>query len=180
MEEGYRLDWVYCWSIWEGEPHIYVRAESQKSYANYKEYSTGNEQSGEFEEKIRIDGTAEGFFEYVVLEVIGQQFYRYWHATRYNDWQIICTADRLNEVIEDNINTGFGTAMSSETAEAARKLDINPVIDFKGDKVTVSVLVFTIWDGFQRLNYTIKREYPHTITHFSFKTLVEYNCGVIM
>jgi len=196
MEEGYVLDWVYYYNGSAGEPIIYVRAESQKPYTNYEEYATAmlnqegmdeahgivtplwNEQSGVFEDKIRIDGTEEGFFEYAVLQVAGGQFYLFWHAN-YNDWEIVCAQDKLDEIIEDRTNSSFGKDMLPEVAKEARKLDCKPIIAFKDDTATVSVVVFTKWGGFKRLTYTIKQEYPHTIIDVQTETLVEYHCGVM-
>ena len=177
MEEGYVLDWVYDYNGSGGQPIIYARAESQKPYANYEEYAM-DEQSGAFEDKIRIDGTEEGFFEYVVLQVVGGQFYLFWHAN-YNDWEIVCTPDKLDEIIEDRTNSSFGINMLPEIAKEAKKLDCKPVIEFKDDTATVSVLVFTKWGGFKRLTYTIKQEYPHTIIDVQTETLVEYHCGIM-
>ena len=177
MEEGYMLDWVYDYNGSGGQPIIYVRAESQKPYANYEEYAM-DEQGGAFEEKIKINGTEEGFFEYVVLQVIGGQFYLFWHAN-YNDWKIVCDPAEIEAIIKERASPDFGRAAEPDFAEKAKKLDCKPVIEFKDDTATVSVLVFTKWGGFKRLTYTIKREYPHTIIDIQTKTLVEYNCGVM-
>jgi len=46
------------------------------------------------------DSSKEGYFEFIALSIIGNQFCLDWHAN-YNDYRIICTKDELNKVIEE-------------------------------------------------------------------------------
>jgi hypothetical protein len=195
MENGYVIDYVYLFDHMGGHPVLYVRKDSQQPYSNYEEYSDGmlgnvsigevystvtplwNEDSGLFEDKIHVDGSEEGFFQYIVLQVLGEQFYLWWHAN-YNDWRIICEPSRIDTIVEQVLNSGYEEGIPEDFAEKARALDTLPVIEYAGDTVKVSVLIFTDWGGFKRLTFTVKRDYPHTITDYQSETLIEYDCGI--
>jgi hypothetical protein len=196
MENGYTLDYVYRFEGSGGYPVLYVRAASQKPYANYEEYAAGmlnqagidkvrgivtplrNGQSGAFEDKIKIDGTKEGFFEYVVLQVLGNQFYLFWHAN-INDVKIVCEPAGIDAIVADVLKSEYQGGTPPDFEKKAKSLDSQPVIELKGDTATVSVLTFTRWGGFRQLTYTMKQAYPHTIIDIQIKTLLEYNCGIM-
>jgi hypothetical protein len=196
MEDGYTLDYVYLYEGSGGRPVLYVRADNQKPYANYEEYAAGmlnkegidkvhdivtplwNKQSGAFEDKVRIDGTKEGFFEYVVLQVLGGQFYLFWHAN-INDRKIICEPAGIDAMVAHVLSSEYQGGTPLDFEKKAKSLDSKPVIEFKDNTATISVLIFTDWGGFKRLTYTMKQEYPHTIIDVQTKTLLEYNCGIM-
>jgi hypothetical protein len=197
LEEGYTLDWVYDYNGSAGVPRLYVRPVTQKPYEkNYPDFYEAKVSAnitedtlnilplvtdgvnGDSGNKIRIDGTKEGFFEYAVLQTIGDQFYQFWHAA-IHDTVIICSREKLEAVIKEGMNTDFGFKMTEETAEKARDTDFTPYIVFSDDRVRVSILTFSKWSGFERLEYTINREYPYTIVNTKSEVLVEYHCGVV-
>ncbi|OGN97091.1 MAG: hypothetical protein A2Y89_05905 [Chloroflexi bacterium RBG_13_51_18] len=196
VEPGYALDYVYLFEWAGGRPLLYVRADNREPFSNYEEYYLGimyqegiddaqgivtplwNDESGAFEDKIHIDGTKEGFFQYAVLQVVGTQFYLWWHAN-YNDWRIICEPGRIDEIVAGVLSSGYQEGIPPDFAEKARALDCKPIIELKDDTATVSILIFTDWGGFKRLMFEIKRDYPHTIVNFQIETLVEYDCGIM-
>jgi hypothetical protein len=183
MEPGYVLDYVYLWDNYEfgGRPVIYVREEDQEPFLTYKEYveaggkgtSVMAQDSKVPGDRIRIDGTEEGFFEYVVLQIMGGQFYLFWHAA-YDDATVICDKTGLDRLLAQY------SSLPSSVEREARKLDYKPIIEFRDDQVTVKVMTFTNWGGFIQDSFTISRRYPHTIIEREKRVIVEYDCGIIM
>jgi hypothetical protein len=192
LKDGYALDYIYYYFGDGGSPHVYVRPVNQTPFNNLREVTskihlpdndldnlpllslTEDNTTGN---KIVIDGTKEGFFEYTILQILCNQFYLHWHSN-HDDTIIICSQEKLNEVIEEKQNGDFGLKMPSDTVKKAKKLDYNPDILFSDNTVTVSLLTFTDWGGFYRTVYTINRAYPHTIADVKKDLLVEYQCGV--
>jgi hypothetical protein len=191
IQDGYTLDYIYYCNGSLGEPRLYIRPVSMEAFTGYSEFYDAldeAQQSGDDPNKlpvsladagskIIIDGTKEGFFEYTVLQVLGGQFYLFWHGG-YNDTRIICSPEKLNEVIVERQNTDFGLQMPSNAVKKAKTLDYNPIIEFNDTAVTVSLLTFTKWGGFQRTIYTFNRESPCILIETKEETLVEYQCGV--
>jgi hypothetical protein len=129
-----------------------------------------------FDNQIRIDGTAEGFFKYVVMQMLGGQFYLSWHSD-YNDIRIVCDPLCIDDIIKE-IEDFELREIPAHILEQARNLSYEPVIEFKGETVNVSVMTFSKWGGFTRIITTIKREYPHKIVSVQRETVLEYNCGL--
>ena len=167
------LDYVYFAPGGDGLPYLYARQEGEQPFATYSEY----EEAG-FEDylgHIQVDGTAEGFFEFAVLSIMGQQFYLSWHA-KYNDREVVSSRERL-EVIIDMLNEEYAP-LTEEQVEAVMNLDVTPITKFEGEKVLLRILVFTKWGGFYERIFTIDRNFPHQIIHEDIQ-LVPYNCGVM-
>jgi len=181
MEPGYVLDYVYWYDFMGGFPVLYARPEEQPRYGTLSEYQDAvGDLSPEafrhgFLDHVRTDGTAEGFFQFVVLRVMGRQFYLYWHAN-YDDATVICSRARLEELL-GGIGE-LGQEMPAEDREKARALDVAPVVELQDDTVLVQVVIFTKWGGFFRQSYTIGREFPHQVLHWEEEELVPYDCGI--
>lgn len=178
MEPGYVLDYVYHMNGMGGFPILYARKANEPSYRTESEYTEASERgaAGPYLDHVQVDGTPEGFFQLVVLRIMGGQFYLYWHAA-YNDARIICTPDALEALLSQP--TMFDKELPANVQRAARKLDVAPVVEMGADAVTVRVVIFTNWGGFIRRSYTISRAFPHQILAEEEETLVEYDCGVM-
>lgn len=195
MEKGYVLDYVYSFDGMGGGPILYVRPENQEPYKNYEEFAKAanqfqrpendnslvwmvmGETSGKSGNKIKIDGTNEGFFEYTVLQMLGEQFYLFWHAN-YNDADIICEVSAIEDVIVSIENSGL-EPITNGFKKDARKLNVKPIVEINGDMVTVKLVVFSKWGGFSRFSYTMYRNYPHMVIGFQDEVLLEYECGMM-
>jgi len=178
MEPGYVLDYVYQLDPLGGLPVLYARKADEPAYRTVAEYTEANERgaAGPYLDHIQVDGTPEGFFQFVVLRIMGSQFYLYWHAA-YNDTQIICTPEALEALLSRP--TMFGQELPANVKRAARKLNVAPVVEMGTDTVTVRVVIFTNWGGFIRRSYTISRQSPHQILTEEEETLVEYKSNVV-
>lgn len=190
MEPGYVLDYVYLADHLGGKPILYARPSDQTPYATYAEFldAVGGveqpsyavyEHADDYLQHVEIDGTADGYFQFVVLWIMGDQFYLFWHG-EYNDATIVCDGRGLESVLEEV------EAFASEDPDTleilrrrARRIDFKPTVDSQSDtEVEVRFVTFSKWGGFAELRYIISREFPHEIVDWEVKTLVEYDCGV--
>jgi len=185
LEPGQVLDYVYYFDEMGGEPILYVRPAEQPSYETYADYvDAGGEPFGVGEwryrylDQIRVDGTEEGFFQFILLRVMGGQFYLYWHAN-YNDRMVVCTSGEMEDILDSlSADDYFGIPITAEQAAAARAIDLAPSVEMGAQSVTVRVVTFTKWGGFRRFSYVLQRSYPHTILDVTYQDLVSYDCGV--
>jgi len=173
-EDGYLMDYVYFAPGGDGFPQIYTRPESEPSFENYSEYQEYGIE--DYLGHIQTDGTAEGFFELAVLNILGEQFYLAWHA-EYNDWDVIIRQEKMETIIE--LMDQKYIPLTKEQEKAALKLDLASRVNFVGDKVQVRILVFTKWGGFYERLYTINQDFPHQFI-FEDIELIPYNCGILI
>jgi hypothetical protein len=184
MQPGYVLDYVYFSDGVGGEPVLYARKADQPAYRNYTEFSKKNQGDSPLEEDdylshIQVDETPEGFFQFVLLHIMGGQFYLFWHAN-YDDERIICDRSEAKPNLAD-----FGSAINGSTDPTfkevlmeARRLDYAPVVEMNEDAVRVQVIIFTNWGGFIRKSFTLSREFPHEILKEDSQVLIPYDCGI--
>ncbi len=190
MEPGYVLDYVYCYDSISGWPVLYARPQDQPAYrtcsALFAEADSDGGEGGEvasdpwraYLNRVQVDGTAEGFFELAVLDVMGGQFYLYWHAG-YNDKQVLCDQAALEGIVSDFAEDGPSLAFTPEQRKAALALDARPRIEIGTDTVTVRVVTFGKWGGFEERVYTVERAAPNRIVGEERTNLVDYNCGIM-
>ena len=177
MQDGYALDYVYQSDDLGGYPLLYAHPSGQAPYASAAEIPDST-QLPDYHEHVNAQDTEQGYFEYVVLDIMAEQFYLYWHAN-YNDRQIVCNRTEVNDIIE-RVNSGdFGAPMNFLQQARARAIrNVEPVVNLRRNVVDVQVVTFTKWGGFYRETYTINRDFPHTIVDVKQQILVPYDCGV--
>jgi len=177
MQDGYVLDYVYQNDSLGGYPLLYPRPEDQAPYASTADIPE-NIEWPDFQEYLDVDDTEQGYFEYVVIDIMANQFYLFWHAN-YNDTQIVCNRAEVNDIIASVSAGDFGIAMDLPAQTKARTMrNIEPVVRLTGDVAMVEVVTFTKWGGFYRFTYTISREVPHKIIDIKQEKLVPYDCGI--
>ena len=177
MQGGYLLDYVYISESLGGSPLLYARPESQAPYASMEDVPE-NTQLPDFREYLEVEDVKEGYFEYVVLNTMANQFYLDWHAL-YNDTEIVCNSDEVHAIITDISDGSFGNALDLAGQVKARAMkNIEPGVQLTGDNAIVEVIIFTKWGGFYRQIYTISRSFPHTIIDVESENIVPYDCGI--
>jgi hypothetical protein len=177
MSEGYVLDYVYQREDLRGYPLLYPRPEDQPPYASPAEIPE-NTQWPDFLEYLKVDDTEQGYFEYVVMDILAPQFYLFWQAN-YNDTYIVCNRAQVNDIVSQMSSGEFGNAMdAAQQAEARTLRNIVPVVHLTGDTAVVELVTFTKWGGFYRRTYTISRNAPHQILDVEEENLLPYDCGV--
>ncbi|HSL44798.1 MAG TPA: hypothetical protein VK897_15285 [Anaerolineales bacterium] len=177
MREGYTLDYVYQSDDLGGYPLPFARPVDQAPYASAADIPN-NTSLPEFRDHLEIEDVEQGYFEYAVLDIMADQFYLYWHAN-YNDYEIVCNREELNDIVNRVSSGDFGMEMDlTQQARARAMRNIEPTVSLAGDVATVQFITFTKWGGFYRETYTIRRESPHTILDIKQRNLVPYDCGV--
>jgi hypothetical protein len=178
MQEGYALDYIYINDSLGSYPLIYARPTDLTPYTSPADIPEAM-QISDFRDYVEIDDTEQGYFEFVVMDIMARQFYLYWHAN-YNDTEIVCNRGEVNDIV-DRVSSGdFGYAMDLAEQTKARTLkNIEPVVNLTGDVATVQFMTFTKWGGFYRETYTINRAFPHTIIDVKQDNVVPYDCGIM-
>jgi hypothetical protein len=178
MRQGYALDYVYQIDDLGGYPLLYARPLEQASYASTTDLPDELEWP-DFRDYVEIEDVEQGYFEYVVLDIMADQFYLYWHAN-YNDTQIICNRQQVYDIVTQVSSGEFGYAMAPDQQAEARTLrNIVPVVRLLGDTAVVEVVTFTKWGGFYRQTYTIRREEPQEIIDIQQENILPYDCGIM-
>jgi hypothetical protein len=195
VEPGYYIDYVYFWGFSAQWPVIYASPNTQPPYKsqfdlfervtgiylNEEEYGWGfyfgfpdfDFDQKEYLNHIVVDDTAEGYFQYILLSIIGNQFYLYWHA-HYNDDIILCNDESLEE-----LDSPLGEKIPKEILEQAEHLDLKPKVSLEENTATVRIVTFSNWGGFTETIYEVSREFPHIITELESNVLLEYDCGIM-
>jgi hypothetical protein len=177
MREGYVLDYVYQSDDLGAYPLTYARPLDQTPYASPADIPN-NTELPDFRDYVEVQDLEQGYFEYVALDIMADQFYLYWHAN-YNDYEIVCNKAEINEIVDQVSSGDFGVKMSSVQQARARAIsNIEPSVSLNGDTATVQFITFSKWGGFYRETYTIGREFPHQIIDVKQDNLVPYDCGV--
>jgi hypothetical protein len=177
LQPGYVLDFVYHYDGMGGYPVLYVRSASQPPYATEADL-TASGTSTSYLDYVQTDDTPESYFQFVVLAMMGSQFYLFWHAG-YNDSQIVCDKVAVNNILS-SLNGDFGYRISLASRVRALLLnDVGPSVVIGEQTVEVRFVTFTLWGGFFEQIYTLSRSMPHTIQDVQEKNLVPYECGVM-
>jgi hypothetical protein len=177
MQEGYVLDYVYQIDDRGGYPLLYVRPIDQVSYASTSDIQKDTGWP-DFREYLDVEDTEQGYFEYVVMDIMANQFYLFSKAN-YNDRHIVCNRHQLYSIVTE-INSGdFVNPLDPTQQAKVRTLkNIQPVVRLTADLAIAEVVTFTKWGGFYRLTYTISREAPHKIIEIEEENILPYDCGV--
>jgi hypothetical protein len=178
MQEGYTLDYVYQIDSLGGYPLLYARPVDQPPYASILAIPEGT-QLPDFREHLEVEDLERGYFERVVLDIMANQFYLFWHAN-YNDTLILCNRQQVYDIVDQVSSGDFGVAMDvAQRAQARTLRNIRPVVHLTGDVAVVEIVTFTKWGGFYQEIYTISRGFPHTIVDVQQENLVPYDCGIV-
>jgi len=173
LEPGYVLDYVYYADFLGGAPVLYARATDQPPYSSE---SALPRTLPPYLDSIHAEDSIEGFYQLALLRVLGGQFYLYWHAG-YNDRQVLVTPAAITALLE--AGDGFEQAFPHDMHREAQNLNPTPQVVLNETTVTVTLLTFTNWGGFEQYTVTFQRAFPHTRIEETIKTLVEYDCGVV-
>lgn len=178
MQDSYILDYVYQIDSLGGYPLLYVYSVDQAPYDSVLDIPE-NTELPDFREHLEVEDVEQGYFEYVVMDLMANQFYLYWHAN-YNDTLIVCNRQQVYDIVAQVSSGDFGAAMDvAQQAEARTLRNIRPVVRLTGDVAIVEIVTFTKWGGFFRQTYTISRAFPHTIVDVTQENIIPYDCGIM-
>jgi hypothetical protein len=185
VEPGWVIDYLYQADGMGGNPFVYARPVDRAPYASFDEYAAtagGNADTYDFPHEylnhIETDDTREGYFQFVALMLMADQFYLFWHAG-YNDTTIVGDAEALEKTMAAAGTAFESTGLPKDVREQARGLDLTPTVGFPDEATAVvRMITFSKWGGFAESKYTISRQYPHGRLAEDTRILIEYDCGV--
>jgi hypothetical protein len=196
MQDGYELDYVYLSDGTAGGPILYIRPTDAAPFQSYNDYRDATHQnpragsdnsliwlvkgaeSNAFGNKISVDGTKEGYFEYAALQTVGNKFYLFGYA-QVSDTRIVCEKSGLDAIIKELESSGTTLSASdfNDFKKAAGKIDLTPKVDIAENTVTVTLTAFSVFNGFTSTTIIMLRNYPNSITSQKTEVLLPYNNG---
>jgi len=185
MEEGYKLAYVYHYDFMGGYPIVYAYNIEAEPFVSHQEYLAGRAECLAADDAlpgcsaldhVETDGSDLGYLQLVLLDLMGSQFYRYWHA-QYNDTTPIATQTALEEMIA-SVSDPY-IPLTDQEQKKAKAIDPTPQVNIGEDVIRVRVVWFTKWGGFYESWVEIQKEFPHTIIQDSTENLLEYDCGLM-
>jgi hypothetical protein len=181
-------------------PRIYARPVNQKPYASYYEFGKAIPEFSYPNESIiplldlqaayyyylnsvRTDNTSDGFFQMVLLGILGGQFndqMRDW----YDDTIVMCNQADIDLAAAETKKYGeenhFDLTLPDQVVQDAHKQSMEPIVDLGKDTATVRIVTFSKWSGFIETRYELTRAFPHQLVGEWQQSLVPYDCGVII
>jgi hypothetical protein len=169
MLPGYQLAYSYYYqSSFAGNPTLYAceapfygTPDSTNCHRNHLYY-------------VVTDGSELGYLQFILLYVMGDQFYIYWHADYGKDKLLVATDEALTAIlleIEDSFN-------DQQIAQAGL-IDPQPRVAIGEDTVTIRVVWFTKFGGIFESTYQVNKDHPHTTKMLETNSLLEYDCGIM-
>ena len=119
---------------------------------------------------IQLTNLQKGLFQLLILELIGADFARFWHAF-YGAVTLISTKSQLAKLL--------GRDKFKEEANALIE-DIDEIIevDEYDDTICYKLLSFNAWRGIERITYSVSKNFPHKIIVENKEVLAKYHCGI--
>lgn len=178
MQDGFALDYTYLGDPLGAFPLLAARPVDQPPYTSATDVPEDSELRG-YWKYIQINDSELGYFEYVALLLMANQFYLSWHAN-YNDIQIVCNSADVNTIVDERNTGDFGMEFDSEQMRQIRAMqNIEPLVKLTDTTVSVEIITFTKWGGFYRMTYTINRDFPHEVIDRQDENIVPYDCGIM-
>jgi hypothetical protein len=188
LQPGYTLDYLYFSDGLGGKPLVYARKSAEMPFKSYDAYlkSVGESRSSEasytplkndtdYLKKIQIDGSEEGYYQYIILALLGDQFYLGWHGN-YNDTRVLCDSGDI-KLINNDLG-GFNIKLPQDVADLSKTIDYKPRVLSGTQTVAVRLVTFSKWGGFIENVYVIDRQKPYKSISIKHIDLIKYNCGI--
>ena len=178
MQDGFALDYTYLGDFLGAFPLLAARPIDQPPYTAPTDVPEDSELR-DYWKYIQVDDSELGYFEYVSLLIMANQFYLSWHAN-YNDIQIVCNSADVDTIVDERNTGDFGMEFNAEQMKQVRAMqNIEPLVKLNDTTASVEIITFTKWGGFYRMTYTINRSFPHEIIDRQEENIVPYDCGIM-
>jgi hypothetical protein len=188
MAPGYTLDYLYLSSGMGGRPQVYARKSADAQFKIIDEYQKFIEAQkasegaytpvfpdSDYLSKVKVDGSPEGYFQFVVLALLDNQFYLGWHAN-YNDTRVICDSSDLKRIDEE---LGFfKMKLPENVVEGTKQIEFVPGVLIGSDTVTIRVVTFSKWGGFKEHIFTLDKHAPYKAVDVKHIELIKYQVGI--
>ncbi|MBU1692680.1 MAG: hypothetical protein KJ726_05040 [Verrucomicrobia bacterium] len=195
-ENGCVLDWVY----WRrggmgGLPVLYAKRTNEAPYVSFENYValSTNASFGKTErelkanddfffgylDKVHAEDSPQGFFELIVLRLIGDRFHLFWHEW-YSETALVCSRQGWEALIQKEKQRGDPyDPPPADFIAAADKLDFFPRIRMGDKQVEINVLTYSPFRGLDLHCFEVARPYPHRITKHTQTNLVSHRQGFV-
>ena len=208
IEPGLVLDYIFFYDTAGGTPLLYTRNSYSKPFTTLEQYKDSlNVELPEmsmkpkqlFYDKLFIEDSKDGYFEFAIIKIMGGQFYQYWHSL-YNDTTIVCNisaakrllkemydeAIRFNELSRGSSYLNVDT-LNKHTDEYYKailndieRIDFEPKIALFSDTALIKVIVFSKFGGLFEKTFLISRKYPHEIIQDNTIRILYFSVGYVM
>ena len=192
MKPDTTLDFVYYLINVGGWPVLYSRHVNAEPFDTFDTLTnampdaksraiisdTESQGFGFFFKDIEADGTQDSYFQLITLYLMGDQFFHIWHDA-YHDERIVCSRSGLDRLFK-NSDPYSKHGIPNDVRDSAYALQISPQVNIQDDNVVVSVVIFTMFGGFQRRIYTISRTPPYKLLNEQRQELINFHCGYVI
>ena len=170
MSSDYTLDYIYFMDEVGRRPLMYSRKIGQNSFKTYQEIRDyyGNTKEPWYSEtyflnQVQIDKSPESYFEYIILAMLGNQFYI--SDQRVLDAKILCDHSDLR-YLGDKIKV---------SEDVVGVIDFRPTVVVDETTVTVRFISFTTWMGsfFENIVVFNKENPLQLLDKFSLQYIIQ-------
>ena len=109
---------------------------------------------------IRILDNKMGYFQFVVFELIGDNYCKFWHSN-YGKMSIIVSKKKLKELV--NLKNDFYYKFSTTEKKTIMNIEPVPFVMIRDSYALVEIVALSPWKGFSRKTFKISKEWPHKI-----------------
>ena len=178
LEEEWTLDFTYFYaSDMGGEPTLVARPTDSPLCQSDPEQPCVTESVWLH---VLVDGTREGWFQLMVLKIMGDQFYREWHG--FEAATILPSQAGLTAWLEEEKKHLSPSDYDEFDAAAMAAIEVDPLVEVLDDRVQIGLVYFTRWEGIVRRVRDISVVPPYAVVpggENSYEVLFECTwCGV--
>lgn len=189
-DTGYVLDWVYWNRGIGGLPVLYAREASAGPFTSFDKYAAratnvpptevssasavGEGLQFGYVKRLRVEDSPEGYFQLVVLRLLGDRFHMFWHEY-YNETFLVCSKSAWESLLQREKKRGdpYDPPPPSFIA-AADKLDFTPRVQIGKEQTEVKVTTYSPFGGLNLHSFVIARQFPHRILRHTETNLLEH------
>ena len=178
LREGYALDFVYVLEETGGYPIVYIRGEEESPFGDYAAYQAACDladppETCDYLNFVEGDGTEEGYFQFVLMSMMGDQFYLYGDVQE-NEVAVVADTIHIGLLADSVLSTKNGTLAERKIARQIRKVDPAPIVTIEDEQVTVEVTWFTPASGLYRTVYVMTPDFPYQIVSVETEQLLAF------
>jgi hypothetical protein len=140
--------------------------------------------SDQYLDHLQVDGSPQGYFQYVALSIVDDQYQLYWHGL-YNDTTIVTSKEEARGLLQAAAQ-GLGASRDEASLKARNPfnallstIDSTPWVRISDGEAEVRLITFTKWGGFYEIRVTLSFDFPHAVLDSRSRLRFPYNCGVL-
>jgi len=119
---------------------------------------------------IELSGSERSYYQYLLFNLIGDDFAKYWHAG-YTSYDLIFSRKQLSKLLHSE-------EMQDSIKNKIRQVDPLPHYAIQDGSVLISLKMFNDWEGLHERTYKIMTTFPHKIEMLKDTILVNYKSQI--